>query len=292
MTNEQEELAEKRAAAIKSKQLFTKTRIRSEFKMKPAPGTRPAKTYKNEYGGTSQLYYLTDCIAVKTVEKREPTAKQLINRQITSLRNQLRSDCAQTGELIDNWISKSWLCFDTETTGLDYHDQIIEFAIINDRCETLLNARIKPSVAINSDAEAVHGISQADLQNAPEFPVIYKELKSILLSELVVIFNDDFDLRMLKQTCRAFNLDDEWVDDIQTMCAMNISARAFGPTNRHGTISLSSAMRCAQKQFVGAAHSALADVIATHDVVRAIHDVYVKTQAELIEKQNELDAMK
>lgn len=121
----------------------------------------------------------------------------------------------------------------------------------------------------------------AELQSAPEFPAIYEKLKQILTDKPVVIFNANFDVRLIEQTAKAFELDTEWLKNIKTICAMYLSADAFGATNRYGTISLSNAVHNAGKSFSGAAHGAKVDVLATIDVIESIYDSYYSVMAEL-----------
>lgn len=275
------DLATKRAEAIEKDLCFTKTRIRDEFKMKPAPGTTPIKSFKNDYGGTSYIYRVKDCIPIKTVKKNPPSEKQIVSRKITSLQNRLRSKLAQTGKLIDDWIHADHVYLDTETTGLDLKDQIIELAIIDQYLNKVLDIRLKPTVLISPKAEQVHGISDKDLEGEISFPVIHEKLKTILLGQPVIIFNKNFDLRMLRQTAKAFDLETDWIDDIHAICAMDLSVQAFGSTNMHKTISLSDAMDYAGCRFCGSAHSARVDAIATADVINEIYSEFYGIEEEL-----------
>ena len=282
-TENELELESKRAEAILKDFCFTKTHIREEYKMKPAADAKPVKTFKNDYGGTSYVYRVKDCVPVKTVKKNPPTEKQIVSRQITSLQNRLRGRLAQTGKLIDAWIDADHVYLDTETTGLESKDQIIELAIIDRYLDKVLDIRLKPTVPISAEAEQIHGISAQDLANKAAFPTIYEELKTILLSQPVIIFNKDFDLRMIRQTAKAFDLDTDWINDIHAICAMDLSVQAFGSTNRHGTISLSDALACANRSFCGGAHSARIDAIATADVINEIFSEYYSIHEELRE---------
>lgn len=102
----------------------------------------------------------------------------------------------------------------------------------------------------------------------------------------VVIFNANFDVRLIEQTAKAFELDTAWIDNIKTICAMSLSADAYGATNRYGTISLSNAVHNAGKLFSGAAHGAKVDVLATIDVIESIYDSYYSVMTELEQLKN------
>lgn len=169
------------------------------------------------------------------------------------------------------------LVLDTETTGLAEKDQIIEIAICDREGRGLFESRVKPTVEIEQEAEDIHHISMKDLDSAPQWPDIEVDVKKLLESNHLIIFNSEYDLRMLKQTAAAFNSDTTWIDNLQTTCAMYLAADVFGATNKYGSISLANAMKAANVSWRGEAHSALADAQGTADVF--------KTIAELTEKE-------
>jgi len=100
---------------------------------------------------------------------------------------------------------ESALILDTETTGLSEDDQIIEIAAVDWYGTPVIDYRIKPSVAIDPDAHAVHGISLEDLKDCPSWPEVESEIKALLFGQPVIIFNADFDMRMIVQTSEAYD---------------------------------------------------------------------------------------
>lgn len=168
-----------------------------------------------------------------------------------------------------SWIIENALAFDTETTGLGEKDQIIELALINREGSTVIEMQLKPTVPINPKAQAVHGISEADLKNCPTFKEVAPAVLWLIMKQPLIIFNAEFDLRLLKQTCEAFDIDLN-LGDIKAHCAMKLAADYYGATNRHGTISLANAMDRANVQWEGEAHSAEADALGTMNLVKAI----------------------
>ena len=95
------------------------------------------------------------------------------------------------------------IVFDTETTGLDANqDRIIELGGIElfKRFPTgrvfhhFINPQGRP---INSDAQAVHGISMADLQGKPTFDAIAEEFLVFIDGAKLVAHNAGFDIGFL-----------------------------------------------------------------------------------------------
>ncbi len=157
-----------------------------------------------------------------------------------------------------------FVILDTETTGLGDEDQLIELAIINDKGNTLHDARYRPTVAISSGAANVHGITADALKDKPTFDQDAKLVKDLLQNKTVVIFNAEYDIKILRSTYRAFGLDASFLDQLKTHCAMRSAARAYGATNRYGTISLTNAyIEAGGDARTMKVHQALGDCQAT-----------------------------
>ncbi|WP_305910388.1 3'-5' exonuclease (plasmid) [Methylomarinum sp. Ch1-1] len=133
-----------------------------------------------------------------------------------------------------------------------------------------LETRIKPTVPIEDGAAEIHGIDEAALASAPAWPEIAHQVKELVAGRPVVIFNAEFDSRIVWQTCAAFGETTDWWEVIETRCAMYLAAKAFGSTNRYGSISLATATSIAGISWTGSAHSATADTLATVDLVNSI----------------------
>ncbi|ELD4018342.1 3'-5' exonuclease, partial [Salmonella enterica] len=136
--------------------------------------------------------------------------------------------------------------------------------------EKIFETRLKPSVGIDPAAAAVHGISDEDLVSAPSWPDIAQQLQHHIGQRPLVIFNAEFDTRILKQTAAAHNDPASWLDSLTVYCAMRLAAGYYGPTNRYGTISLSGAVSQAGLSWTGEAHSAVTDAVMTARVVNNI----------------------
>lgn len=95
------------------------------------------------------------------------------------------------------------IIFDTETTGLDAReDRIIEFGGVElvNRFPTgrTIHFYFDPQGrAVHPDAQAVHGISNADLAGKPTFPDLAAELQAFLDGAMLVAHNANFDIGFL-----------------------------------------------------------------------------------------------
>ncbi len=124
-------------------------------------------------------------------------------------------------------------------------------------------------------------ISDDDLVSAPSWPDIAQQLQHHIGRRPLVIFNAEFDTRILKQTAAAHNDRASWLDSLTVYCAMRLAAGYYGPTNRYGTISLSGAVSQAGLSWAGEAHSAVTDAVMTARVVNNIAGYWREIQCEM-----------
>lgn len=117
---------------------------------------------------------------------------------------------------------------DTETTGLYEDAEIVEIAIINRDGEKLLNQLVKPSKRIPNDAIDIHGINNDEVKDAPTFKTVWPKVRKILKEhQPIVIYNADFDKRMLTQSCQKYGNTPK-LDRFVWHCAMNQYAYFYG----------------------------------------------------------------
>ncbi|HET6344340.1 MAG TPA: 3'-5' exonuclease [Myxococcota bacterium] len=99
-------------------------------------------------------------------------------------------------------LSRPLVSFDVETTGLDVNtDRIIEIACVKlhrDGRRECLTRRVNPERPIGAQATAVHGISDADVADAPTFAALADTLLQFLRGCDLTGFNiEQFDLPLL-----------------------------------------------------------------------------------------------
>lgn len=95
------------------------------------------------------------------------------------------------------------LILDTETTGLSGNDQVIELSVIDMVGNVLIDQRLRPSCPINPGAGLVHGITAADLVDAPTWAEMEEGFRAVLVGRPVLIYNARFDVRLLMQTAQC-----------------------------------------------------------------------------------------
>lgn len=233
------DLNSRRNAALLEDKCFTKGRLRDEFRMKPAPDAEPVKWYKSSYGGKYGVYRIADCIPMR--EKRAQTEKQQQASARLAVQASLKSKRGRCAIQAHSWLSQEPLFLDTETTGLNSTAEALEIGLVDARGCTVYETRLKPTVIISPEAMAIHGIDEATLAGSPSWPDVAKQLQFHIGKRPLIIFNAGFDTRILKQTAAAHNEPADWLNSLTIHCAMILSARYYGATNRYGTISLANA---------------------------------------------------
>src|SRR5215471_46907 len=91
------------------------------------------------------------------------------------------------------------LILDTETTGLEAHDEIIQLAIVDMQGNVLLQTLVRPTVPVGTEARAIHGLTDEVLAKAPSFAHLHNTLAVLLANHSVLAYHADFDRRLLAQ---------------------------------------------------------------------------------------------
>jgi len=94
---------------------------------------------------------------------------------------------------------------DTETTGLEIKDEIVEIAIIDKNGQILLDSLVKPKQPIPDSATAIHHISNEMVKDSPTFLDIWPQIQEFILNRPVGMYNAEFDVRLLKQSMNIYN---------------------------------------------------------------------------------------
>lgn len=173
--------------------------------------------------------------------------------------------------------------FDLETTGLNIaKDRIVEIAILKvqaDGKEVAYIKRINPTIPISSESTSIHGISNEDIKDEPTFADLAMEINLFLKDCDLAGYNSDrFDIPMLMEEFMRvkvnFSLEDRRLIDVQTIFHLM----------EQRTLSAAYKFYC-KKKLVDA-HTAMADVKATYEILQSQLDQYqnIKNDMEFISK--------
>jgi DNA polymerase III subunit epsilon len=168
------------------------------------------------------------------------------------------SDRKQCIEWAKNILEKPFLILDTETAGLDSDSEAVEIGIINYLGEIIFSSRIKPLKPVPAAATAIHGITNEMLCNAPLFVDIYQDLKTVIESQKVFIYNAIYDRGILYQQCKTNNL--PWFQ-MDSECVMGWYSQYCGNWNDYH-------QSYTWQKLPGGDHSALGDCLATLKVIK------------------------
>ena len=145
---------------------------------------------------------------------------------------------------------------DTETTGLDADDEIVEIAIIDDNENVLVNTLVRP---INQNewpgAENIHGISPTDVKNAPTQAHISDDIRDAVRDRRVVIYNAKYD--------------SQYLPELESAGEISCCMEQFTEFNQGKRTSLMNATEIIGYERQGS-HRALADTLSCRAVWKAI----------------------
>jgi DNA polymerase-3 subunit epsilon len=123
-------------------------------------------------------------------------------------------------------LDKRPVYLDTETTGLERTDEIIEISIVDDDEQVLFSSLVKPGQPIPPDATRIHGITNEEVRTAPTWPAVWPQVRAALFGRLVVIYNEEFDIRLMQQSHARYRL--PWKEKPNTFDLLRLYAEFRG----------------------------------------------------------------
>ncbi|MGQ0603068.1 MAG: 3'-5' exonuclease [Anaerolineales bacterium] len=119
---------------------------------------------------------------------------------------------------------------DTETTGLDEWDEIVDICVLDAEGHALLDSLVKPKCEISTAATAVHGLTNAMVANALAWPELWPQVEAVLAGQRVAVYNAAFDLKMMAHSHRAHGM--HWTfPESNFFCVMLLYAQFKGDWN-------------------------------------------------------------
>lgn len=142
---------------------------------------------------------------------------------------------------------------DTETT--DLAGQVIQVSVIDLRGTVLLSTLVKPTTPITATAAAVHGITDADVTDAPTMAAIAPQLHEVVAGKWLLAYNAPFDRDALLRSLELSSCAPGWLAGSRHWrCLMRL--RAVTEDGRWTKL--------------GGPHHALGDCVAALEVLRRL----------------------
>lgn len=169
------------------------------------------------------------------------------------------------------YLERKPVYLDTETTGMDPRDAIVEVAVVDHEGAMLLEQLVRPHIPIPTGATRIHHITDEMVGAAPTWGDVWPQLAMLLRERQTGIYNEEFDLRMLQQSHRYARL--EWQPTaLSSFCIMKLYADFRNEPGPYGTPRwhrLEDAARQCRVALTGA-HRALSDARLARAVLMAI----------------------
>ena len=124
-------------------------------------------------------------------------------------------------------VSRQPVYLDTETTGLEGMDQIVEICALDHNGTVLIDSLVKPTGKIPPDAMRIHGITNELVKNAPSWLEIWPQVKAAIADRRVAIYNAEFDVRLMQKSHRKHQMNWELPNNL-FFCLMKLYARFYG----------------------------------------------------------------
>ncbi len=181
-------------------------------------------------------------------------------------------DAGQTGfPFINIRLNRPIVFLDIESTGLNIGtDRIVELALIKVTSEgdkTTKTYRVNPEMPIPAEVTKIHGISDSDIADAPTFKMIAGEVATLIRGcDLGGYNSDKFDIPMLAEEFARVGYD----IDLKENKFVDVQAIFFMKEPRN----LAAAYKFYCNKDLTNAHSALADVEATWEILQAQLEKY------------------
>lgn len=102
--------------------------------------------------------------------------------------------------------TQRWVILDTETTGFQAGSEVVEITVLSSQGSILFTSLVNPSTEIEPMATSTHGLRRQDVYQAPRYPEIHQALCEVLRDVTILGYNVSFDIRLLAQTARRYQL--------------------------------------------------------------------------------------
>lgn len=194
----------------------------------------------------------------------------------------------------DLWYEEPILVLDTETTGLDAHDRIIQLGLARfDRGKLLdtWSTLVWAGVEIPEAATKIHGIRTVDIASAPPWTAVLPKVIAMSRGAHPAAYNEQFDKRMFSSEMARLQVDvrdlplpifhphHRWIDPLVWVRSIDRFVKGEG---RHKLFKV-----CERRGIsLPKAHDAVADAVAAGQVLWDMrHEIGDMTVTELLRQQ-------
>lgn len=156
--------------------------------------------------------------------------------------------------------------YDTETTGTQIDkDRIVELAAYNGTTSESFQTLVNPEIPIPAEATKIHGITTAEVADAPRFPEAYQKFIEFCGTDNILVAhnNNAFDYPLLVRECRRHGLSEP---QLRTIDSLKWAKKYRTDLPQHSLQYLRQVYGFEENQ----AHRALDDVITLYRVFSAL----------------------
>lgn len=192
---------------------------------------------------------------------------------VLNMTSQWEEDYKQSVEWARTILEKNnWCILDTETTGLNSSDQIVQIGVLSSSNLEGFQTYVKPTVSISAEASKIHGITTEQVENASYFEKVFMDVWKMVGSKDVIIYNAEFDIKLIRQSLKprgyqiAFPTSDRrgcriFINGGSIHCAMDYYSQYVGDWNDYYG-------NYRWQKLPGGDHSALGDCKATLAIIK------------------------
>lgn len=164
--------------------------------------------------------------------------------------------------------SNRLLIVDVESSGFSKTAQVLEIAVLDGTGRVLIDTRIFPGMdcPIDTQAARVHGLTHQVLKDAPTWPDIWPKVQKVMADALwIVAYNESFDRRIIKQTCKVYGMP---MPNLPWYCAMKEYTEHVSKQCSLAVAAIQQSVQASQ------AHSARGDCETTLAIMRKVATSY------------------
>jgi len=193
----------------------------------------------------------------------------------------------------DLWYEEDIVMLDTETTGLDAHDRVIQVGLARFSCGKLVDtwgSLVWAGVEIPDEATKIHGIRTVDVADAPPWTAVLPRIVDMSRGARPAAYNANFDKRMFFAEMAKLHVDFQdllpifhphtrWIDPLIWVRSLDRFVKGKG---RHKL-----AIACERRNVpLANAHDAVADAVAAGRLLWEMrNEIGDMTVTELLRQQ-------